>query len=62
MKQSVVYKSSMGFFLFFRGGYDKVKKEGLDPFEYDTDPVCTAKGTAPCFIMKKGHLISVINS
>lgn len=59
MKQSVVYKSKMGFFLFFRGGYDKVKKEGLDPFEYDMDPVCTAKGTAPGFIVKHGQLISV---
>ena len=62
MKQSVVYKSSMGFFLFFRGGYDKVKKEGLDPFEYDTDPVCTAKGASPGLIVKHGQLISIVDS
>ena len=61
MKQSIVYKSRMGFFVFYRGGYDREKQCGLDPFGYDSDPVSTAKGFAPQYPVAHGQLISIFS-
>lgn len=52
MKQSVVYDCGMKLFLFFRGGYDPVKKRALDPYNYDARPIATARGAAPSCIIK----------
>lgn len=58
MKQSVLYNSRLGVFQFFRGGYDPETGHGIDPYDYDADPVSTAKGYSPTYIMKsKGCLI-----
>ena len=44
MKQSVRYNSRLGLFQFYRGGYDPATEHGVDPYDYDVDPVSTAKG------------------
>lgn len=46
-----------GFFLFFRGGYDLEARKGLDPYEFDTDPVSTYRGYSGNFPVKNGYLI-----
>ena len=62
MAQTILYDASMGFFLFFRGGYDKETKKGLDPYEFDVDPVSTYKGYAPSYPVKHGYMIHAHSS
>jgi len=57
MAQVILYDEFHGYFLFFRGGYDQQTKKGLDPYEFDTDPVSTYKGFSPTFPIKHGYLI-----
>lgn len=62
MKQSVRYNSRCGFFQFYRGGYDQETEHGIDPYDYDADPVSTAKGYSPTYIMKgNGCLIHCVD-
>ena len=47
----------MGFFQFFRGGYDKETKKGIDPYKFDVTPVDTYKGYAGNYPVEHGYMI-----